>query len=536
MLAILLLDANRVVSIDRLAEELYGDERPTSAVTQIHGHVSHLRKLLGSGESLLETRAPGYVIRPTANQLDLNRFEHRAQEAGLAAEARGDLEVAATQLEDALGLWRGGALADLDQPFARLASARLEDLRLAAREKQVDVWLALGRTSELVATLEGLIAAYPFRERFRAQLMLALYRSGRQADALAEYGAAREVLVDEQFGIEPTPALHRLQHAILTQDRTLDTVAGDQRDAQTARVVLVAPSDEAAVGPLLALSEPLGRLRGKELVISRLVAHEDELRPAAAALNSTRAELSVTTRAAVFTSADPAPDLVRLATTQDAELVVVDDRCLEEDGVVAESLAVLFAQSPADVAVVCGAVDFGAGDGVFVPFCGDEHDWAALELAALLADAAGLPLRLVGTSADPVRRRRDASRLLAAASLAVERALGVATEPILADPRPEALLDAVQPAALVVFGISPRWRSEGIGSTCRALVRDGRAPVVVVHRGPRPGALLRPRARRVSPGRSRARPCERRARRGRRSGRSPGRFCSRPAARSTRVR
>lgn len=490
MLAILLLDANRVVSIDRLAEELYGDERPTSAVTQIHGHVSHLRKLLGTGESLLETRAPGYVIRPTANQLDLNRFEHRAQEAA-AAEARGDLEVAATHLEDALGLWRGGALADLDQPFARLASARLEDLRLAALEKQVDVWLALGRTSELVATLEGLIAAYPFRERFRAQLMLALYRSGRQADALAEYGAAREVLV-EQFGIEPTPALHRLQHAILTQDRTLDTFAGDQRDAQTARVVLVVPSDEAAVEPMLALAEPLGRLRGKELVISRLVAHEDELRPAAAALNSTRAELSVTTRAAVFTSADPAPDLVRLATTQDAELVVVDDRGLDEDGVVAESLAVLFAQSPADVAVVCGAVDFGAGDGVFVPFRGDEHDWAALELAALLADAAGLPLRLVGTSGDPVRRRRDASRLLAAASLAVERALGVATEPILADPRPEALLDAVQPAALVVFGISPRWRSEGIGSTCRALVRDGRAPVVVVHRGPRPGALAPP--------------------------------------------
>ena len=479
-----------MVSIERLAEDLYGEARPTSAVTQIHGHVSQLRKVLGA--DVLETRAPGYLIKFGAEQLDLHRFERLTRDAG-ESHARGDDEAAAAQLADGLALWRGRALADLaDEPFAALAAARLEDLRLASLEQQIDAWLALGRNAESAARLDELIAVHPFRERFRAQLMLALYRSGRQADALDAYRSAREMLV-ERFGIEPTPELHRLQHAILAQDPSLER---DGREAQVdgvrRRTMLVAPSDGNALDPLLALAVQLGKLPGTELVVSQLVADESELGPVSAAVNERRAELQATTRSAVFTSEEPAADLVRLAATQDAELVVVDGRDLDEDGPVDARLAFLFEHSPADVAVVAGTVDFDRGNGVFVPFGGGEHDWAALELAALLARAAAAPLRLVGTSADPTRGRRDASRLLAAASLAVERVVGVATEPLLADPGGEALVELLGAATLVLVGCSPRWRLEGIGAARRTLVRDARVPLAVVHRGPRPGALAPP--------------------------------------------
>ena len=131
-----------------------------------------------------------------------------------------------------------------------------------------------------------------------------------------------------------------------------------------------------------------------------------------------------------------------------------------------------------------GLVEGGA---VFVPFGGGEHDWAALELAACVASSANVPLRLVGTRADAGRGRRDASRLLADASLAVQRVVAVDAEPVLADP--DDLVDVVADAGLVAVGVSPRWRQEGIGAARRALVRDARPPVLLVHRGPRPGVL-----------------------------------------------
>ena len=124
-----------------------------------------------------------------------------------------------------------------------------------------------------------------------------------------------------------------------------------------------------------------------------------------------------------------------------------------------------------------------------MPFGGGEHDWAALELGAWLASATGSPLRLVGTRADPRSGRRDASRLLADASLAVQRLVEIEATPVLAEPDPEALLEAVADGAVVAVGISPRWRVEGIGAARRALVRDARPPVLLVHRGLRPGGL-----------------------------------------------
>ena len=134
-------------------------------------------------------------------------------------------------------------------------------------------------------------------------------------------------------------------------------------------------------------------------------------------------------------------------------------------------------------------IELGRDDGIFVPFGGGEHDWAALELGAWLSSATGTPLRLVGTRADPRRGQRDASRLLADASLAVQRVIGVENEPLLAEPTEEALVQAVDAAALIVVGISPRWRQDGIGEARRALVRGARAPILLVHGGMRPGGL-----------------------------------------------
>ncbi len=199
-------------------------------------------------------------------------------------------------------------------------------------------------------------------------------------------------------------------------------------------------------------------------------------------------------RAAAFVSAGPAFDIVRLAASHDVDLVLVDAAGLLDGDRLPGTLAELFERSPADVAVLMGsAVEPGLRRGIFVPFGGGEHDWAAVELAAWLASAAGVPVRLVGTRARP--GQPDASRLLADASLAVQRLVDVDAEPVLAEPTEGALAGAVAGGSLVVVGISPRWRREGIGATRGALVRAG-MPTLLVHRGPRPGGLT-PRADRT---------------------------------------
>jgi DNA-binding SARP family transcriptional activator len=479
-LAILLLNANRVVPVERLADELYAGRPPVSAVTQVQRQVSELRRALGSADAV-ETRSPGYVLRLSDEALDLARFERLTAEA---ERTRGRDDAAAAELlREALDLWRGPPLADLAyEPFALAAVERLEELRLAALEGRIEAELAVGRHAALVPELEALVSEHPLRERLRGQLMLALYRAGRQAEALEAYRATRQALV-ESFGLEPSEPLQALERAILTHDPALELTA--EPASSRSRTVLVAPAHDDRVAALVELAA----LLPAELVVARLVATEDELAPAAAAVGVQRSRA----RTAAFTTDAPAADLVRLATANEADLVLVDAPPDLGAPQLPAPLAELYERSPAQVAALSG-VGF-AGGAIHVPFGGGDHDWAALELAARLASATGVALRLVGTRAHAGSGRRDASRLLADASLAVQRVVDVDAAPVLADPHE--LIDAVADAGLVVVGISPRWRQEGIGDTRRALVRDARPSLLLVHRGPRPGLL--------APGESRTR-------------------------------
>jgi YVTN family beta-propeller protein len=222
VLAILLLHRREVVSVDRLVDELWGERPPDTATKTVQVYVSRLRKELGEGAVL--TRGGGYVLDIEPEQLDAARFERLAHE-GRSALEHDEVSSARDLFGQALALWRGPALDDLAyEAFAQGEIARLEELRLATLEERVEADLALGRHSELVPELETLVREHPARERLRAQLILALYRSGRQADALASYRDARRALVDE-LGLEPSRALQALEHAILTQDPELDPPA-----------------------------------------------------------------------------------------------------------------------------------------------------------------------------------------------------------------------------------------------------------------------------------------------------------------------
>lgn len=321
-LAILLLNANRVVAIDTLADQLYAGRAPVTAATQVHRQISELRKALGD-EARIETRTPGYAIRVTPEQLDLKRFERLTEEAA-GALARGEPRAALELQREALSLWRGPALADLDEPFAQNAIRRLEEILLVALEQRLDAELGLGRHRELVGELGELVAQHPANESFVSRLMLALYRSGRQADALDVYRRTRERLV-EQFGIEPGRALRELERAILNQDESLDAAATAAFAVPAPeQVVLVLPSADERLDALLAVAEPLAAVPGRALLIARLLAHESLLSAASADLSGRRASLGPAARTAAFTTLDRADDAVRLAAAYDVRLVLLD--------------------------------------------------------------------------------------------------------------------------------------------------------------------------------------------------------------------
>ena len=244
VLAQLLLAAGRTVSVDRLVAGLWGNAPPESAAKMIQIHVSKLRKVL-PGE-LLQTRAPGYEFTVPDGSLDLDRFERLCRE-GRAAAAEGRHADAARRLDEALSLWRGVPLAEFGaEPFAAAESARLEELRTAAREDRVDADLALGRHGDVVAELELAVAQHPLRERLRGQLILALYRSGRQAEALASYRAFRGRLSDD-LGIEPSAALKELERRMLRQDPALDAARPEAAPATSRPEIRHARSGDVSI-------------------------------------------------------------------------------------------------------------------------------------------------------------------------------------------------------------------------------------------------------------------------------------------------
>jgi len=487
LLAILLTRANEVVSTDRLVDELWGTDPPREAANALQYHVSQLRKTLGPSEVIV-TRSPGYLIRVDQNEFDLLRFERLAEEARNARP-----EEAAQLLRDALALWRGATLADLaEESFAQAEILRLDELRLGAVERRIDADLALGHGRELVGELEALVHEHRYREPLRGRLMLALYGSGRQAEALEVYRETRRLLVDE-LGLEPGPALQALEQAILRGDPSLVARESPEVGGPRQRAIVVVAGEADPLESLVAVAEPLAKEPPRELILIRLLADDVALASASSELADVRAGLAdrnVSARVAAFTTSERGLDASLLASEYEPDLLLLPaPRDLLESPELASDLRVALESAPCDVAILYGAIDAARVGPVATPFSGIDNDWSAIELAAWLARSLETTLRLLGTGADPARGRRDASRLLSRASLLVQQVVGVVTQPVLVPSGAPGVVEATRDARLLVLGLSDRWRSEGIGTARVEVASATPAPVLFVRRGVRPGGL-----------------------------------------------
>jgi DNA-binding SARP family transcriptional activator len=495
VLAMLLVHANQVVARDRLIETLWQREPPQNALNALQVYVSRLRKALGP--EAIATRPPGYLVQISDGELDLRSFERLVAD-GRTRLGSGEHVEAAAVLRDALDLWRGPVLADFAyEPFAQPVIARLEEIRLEAIELRIEADLAAGHHVELIGELEQLVAEHPLRERLREHLMLALYRSGRQAGALDEYRQARRALVDG-LGIEPSAALHRLEQAILRHDPALDLTTQPTAPFDDApdRAVLVLAETMSGLDVLVAFAEPIAAQPRRELILTRLVREPGELTETMVALDERRQELGrrgVTARVTTYTSDRFAEDVVRLATTQDVDLLLVEaPRTLIETGAITGDLGAILAEAPCDVAVVVGRngpLRLDAERGVIVPFSGSENDWSAIEMGAWVARSQGASLWLTGSTAAPKHAKRNASRLLGNAALVVQKVAGIVARPRLVEPGAEGVLDAVRDAGLLLLALPDDWQKRGLGHERRRLAAEAEPPVLLVRRGTRPGGL-----------------------------------------------
>jgi DNA-binding SARP family transcriptional activator len=259
VLAYLLLEANRVVPTDRLIERIWGEEPPEAARSALFAYISRLKKLLGA--SRIQARPPGYVLVAEPAEVDALRFAKLVEEARRQA----DPATAASALTEALALWRGDPLSDLaDHVALRSAITRLEELHLAATETQAEAQLALGQHAQALPTLETLVGEHPLRERLWALLMLGLYRSGRQGDALAAFHRARTML-SEELGIDPSPELRQLHQQILNQDPALDLPASSALQSSAATAV------DARAGAFSSTSSSSRRRVDRRLLVGAVV-------------------------------------------------------------------------------------------------------------------------------------------------------------------------------------------------------------------------------------------------------------------------
>jgi len=431
ILALLLLHPGEAIPAEQMIDELWGEHRPATTATVVQGHVSKLRKVIeperrrGQPPTVLRTAGSGYLLDVEPDAIDANRFKHMLDDArDHTPEAR------SSTLAAALALWRGPALADFTyEPFAQRAIAALEELRIAALEERIEADLALGRHAELTAEIGEMVAAYPFRERLRGALMLALYRSGRQSDALAAYRDARETLVAE-LGIEPNQALRSLEAAILAQDASLEpTVAPTPQPPwedgaawlpRERKVVTVVYADLAPVGDpdvdpearrramARSLDVVAGVMRGHgarveeipgDLILGTFglpVAHEDD------AVRAVGAALAV--RASLRGDAEQTGFRAGIATGE----IVTGGRVTRATGA-AITLAARLQQAAVDGEVLVGPVTKRSIEGAAVlePVRGAASDrWRLLEL---IEGAPAIPRRLdaplVGRGAELTRVR-----------------------------------------------------------------------------------------------------------------------------------
>jgi predicted ATPase/DNA-binding SARP family transcriptional activator len=391
VLAILLLQAGQTVATERLIDELWGESPPRSAANTVQVYVSNLRKVLGDG--VLSTRPAGYQLERTAVELDADEFSDLVTEARRAMKA-GDPGSAHRLLVRALGLWRGEPLAEFAyEQFAQGEIARLDEARITASEDRIDALLAIGGDAGLVADLERLIRDHPARERLRGQLMLALYRAGRQADALEAYREARDRLVDE-LGIEPGEELRSLQGAILSQDPSL-TVSRAASDA----------SDAADVGVLPRRGRPV---IGREL----------ELRELGSQLTDPDVSLLTLTGAGGIGKTTLALEAARQAKSAfpDGVTVIWLASTVDHQHVVGEVARVLGITPAPDEPLLDGLVRVLRGQERLLVVDNFEHLLPAAPVIAALAD--GCPrLKLLVTSRAPLRV--SAEHVLKVAPLAV---------------------------------------------------------------------------------------------------------------------
>lgn len=494
ILAALGLSSGEVVSTDRLIDTVWGERPSASAGKALQVYVSQLRNAVESerkAPSVIVTQPPGYALALPSQAVDLRVFE-RLWAEGRRLRAGDDVERAAEALSGALSLWRGPPLADLTyvDAFAQDVS-RLEEMRWACLEDRIDADLSAGRHTELIPELEDLTHTYPLRERACSLLMLAYYRCGRQADALHAFRRLRARLVGD-LGLEPSPALVGLERRILQHDADL---APPIPESGTRTIMVLAEGGGAVLESLLPVAATLARGTGAELVVTCVVPPaigrgRDALAGITRELSECRARLeadSVITRVAAFSTSAPAQDILKLASQQDVAMILVDGARLVGDG--ASIVSELLISAPCDMVVSFPGTDASTGTALLVPFGGGEHDWTALELAAQLARFAGAPLVLAGATADD---GADASRALAVASLAVQRAVGITPEPVMIAPGIAGVLERARDARMILLGVSNRYRHEGLGPSREEIIREASAPTLVVRAGARPGLFASP--------------------------------------------
>jgi len=453
LLARLVLDANRAVAVETLVDGLWGESVPETATKAVQIYVSQLRKQLGRDR--IVTRPPGYLVDAPPHAVDLFRFEGLLAD-GRAALSEGHPARAGDVLREALGLWRGPALAEFTEPFAQSESARLEELRLHALEERIEADLALGRHAMLVGELDVLVQGNPLRERLRGQQMLALYRSGRQAEALASYQELRRLL-DEELGITPSASLRELEGQILRQDTSLDPVATEPEPSPAIR-----PHDPGSSQP--EVDRPVGR----EEELSRL---RDAL---ASSLNGARELVFVSGEAGIGKTT-----LVQAFVEEaaDEKVLVGLGQCVEQHGAGEGYLPVLDALSR-----LCRGTE---GDRLLAVLRARAPSWL-LQLPGLV-DPAELELvqqRAFGAS--PERMLREMTEALEEFSAA--RPLALVFEDLhWSDPSTLDLIAAIgrrtEPARLLLIGTYRLGGAEGRESPVDALVHDlaARGPALEIH-------------------------------------------------------